>query len=695
MIRIISLVGRGLFALACGFFLFGKADAQAMRLRSNINPPCSSTSGATLKFADIYGDGNIAVMGSYGCRGAFIFNISDPDAPVLAAHYNPSPQQAFLEAIVIGNRGYFGSGGASSPGAGTGGDGVHIVDLTNPASPVLLGKVNSSNVGFSNIHEMMVFDQGSARYLLENSNSTGTTAMRIIDVTNPAAPVLKWTFSARNNGWVHAMHIRGTRLYLSAFSGNPRVEIFDIGTLATQAPAWIGEVNVGLSANHSTWTSEDGRYLYSAREVSNSAATNPGDIRVYDVSNPASPLLVRRISMADLGLNAVTPHNPVVMGDKLYVSWYQAGTQLFDISSPSDPKRIGQYDTWGNAFTEEQAAELAKYDPNDMVCGLNRSLNTAITGYDGNWAVYPFLGEDRVLIGDLATGLYIVDVTESSQIPRNKVADFDGDRKTDLSLYNPTTGLWTIEKSADGSLETETWGEIGDIAVNGDFDGDGKNDRTVFRPSNGRWYIIGSTNGFHYREFGVNGDIPVPADYDADGVTDLAIWRPSNATWYISGSKTGFRTRQWGATGDVLVPADFDGDGRADLSVWRPSNGTWYIIPSTSNITYTIQWGQTGDVPVLGDFNGDRRPDYGIFRASTGTWYIRYSSDLSFYSRGFGQDGDVPVPADFDGDGVTDIAVFRPADNTWYRINSSNTTFAVRTFGSSGDTPAPAAAQPH
>ena len=86
------------------------AAAQRIRLRAQITPVCTSSAGANLKFADIYADGNIAVQGSYGCRGAFIYDITNPDAPVLASWYNPAPNQQFLEAIVIGNRGYFGSG---------------------------------------------------------------------------------------------------------------------------------------------------------------------------------------------------------------------------------------------------------------------------------------------------------------------------------------------------------------------------------------------------------------------------------------------------------------------------------------------------------------------------------------------------------------------------------------------------------
>src|SRR5207244_1318708 len=119
--------------------------------------------------------------------------------------------QQFLEAIVIGNRGYFGSGN---------GGGVHIVDLTNPFSPVLLGTVDSTHGnGHNSIHEMMVINQAGSTYLIENFNSTSIRPVRIINVTDPAAPVFKWEFSAADTGWIHAMHIRGTRMFTSEYTG--------------------------------------------------------------------------------------------------------------------------------------------------------------------------------------------------------------------------------------------------------------------------------------------------------------------------------------------------------------------------------------------------------------------------------------------------------------------------------------------
>ncbi|MCW5957440.1 MAG: hypothetical protein KIT61_12720, partial [Pyrinomonadaceae bacterium] len=184
------------------FLLSADTTAQRVRLRSQISPNCGSSSN--LKFADIYAEGNTAVMGSYNCRGAFIFNIADADAPTLANWYNPirtgtaSTTEQFLEAIVVNDRGYFGSGN---------GGGVYIVDLSNPASPQLLGVVNSSNGNaFNSIHEMVVFEQNGATYLIENFNGFSNKLLKVINVTNPATPVFIRDINPTETSWVHAMH---------------------------------------------------------------------------------------------------------------------------------------------------------------------------------------------------------------------------------------------------------------------------------------------------------------------------------------------------------------------------------------------------------------------------------------------------------------------------------------------------------
>jgi len=671
----------------------GNALAQKVRLRSQITPVCGSGSQ---KFADIYGEGNIAVMGTYSCRGAFIFDISNPDAPTLASWYNPGANQQFLEAIVVNGRGYFASGN---------GGGVHVVDLANPYSPQPLGIVNAANGnGFSSIHEMVVFTQDAATYLIENFNGTSNRTMKIINVTNPATAVWIRDFVPTEPLWVHAMMIKGNRMVTSGWGSTQpgRTEIYDISNLGTQAPTLQGFIvdPNGAAAgnnNHSAWLSEDGSYLYSAREISGTAANGPnaGDIRVYDISVPSTPVLMKRLTMVGLNLNAVTPHNPVVKGNKLYVSWYQAGMQVFDVSVQSSPVRIGQYDTFQTAFSPEDSLADFGGEPWDIFCGGNGLAAAVPTGYDGAWAVFPFLGEDRVLIGDLAKGLFIVDVSHAAENTKNVVSDFDGDGKTDFSVFRPTTGDWNIETSSNGSQSTLNWGLPGDVITPGDYDGDGKTDHAIYRPSTGVWWFVLSSNGSRPAiQFGLNGDIPVAADYDADGRTDIAVWRPSTGAWYINQSTLGVRIVQWGVSGDKVFTGDYEGDGKADLVVWRPSNGVWYVLQSSSSIPMYYGFGTNGDKPLFADLDGDAKSDFTVYRPSTGVWYTVNSNGGAFTGYQFGIAEDVPVPADYDGDGKADIAVFRPSTNVWYRLNSSNSTFVIREFGTSGDRPSPSSVQP-
>jgi len=658
------------------------ADAQNVRLRSNVKPQCTST--GNFKFSDITADGNIAVMGSYNCRGAWIFDISNPDAPVQTAWYNPGGNQQFLEAVVVGNRAYFGAGGNVG-----GGGGVHIVDISNPAAPILLGRVTSANGGgYDTIHEMVV----SGNYLYENSNSTGNLPLKVIDISNPAAPRLVRNITVNNSGWVHAMTIKGDRMFTSGFYGTGLTEIYDISNIESIPPRLLGQVVTG-SNTHSNWVSEDGNWLYVAREFID------GDLRVYNITNAASPQLTKVIKASDLNINAICPHNPMVKDNKLYVAWYQGGVQVFDLTNPGDPKRIGQYDTFSPAFNEEAARtaeDSLKLEFEDEVCNSAALLNNNVpSSYDGNWTAFPLLGSDKVLLSDLTSGLYVVDASRATAAPRNKVADFDGDGKTDFSRFTGASGAWTIENSSNGANVSTGFGIASDRIVPADYDGDGRSDIGVFR--DGAWYVIQSSNNtFLGVQFGQTGDVPVASDYDGDGKSDVAVFRPATNTWYLNRSTLGFYGVRWGATGDEPVAGDYDGDGKTDIAVVRGTSGSkvWYILQSTSSILRVVQFGINNDKTLVADFDGDQITDFAVFRPSANSWYILKSRDNSFTGVQFGLGSDVHIPADFDGDSKADIAVYRPSTGAWYSLNSSNGAFVARQFGAGNDLPAPCAAQP-
>ncbi|MFN0139454.1 MAG: cytochrome c peroxidase [Pyrinomonadaceae bacterium] len=282
---------------------------------------------------------------------------------------------------------------------------------------------------------------------------------------------------------------------------------------------------------------------------------------------------------------------------------------------------------------------------------------------------------------------------EATTVNRPAFVDFDGDRKTDISVYRPSSGQWWISKSSDNQLISLQFGVGTDNIVPADYTGDGKTDIAVWRPASGEWFVLRSEdNSFFSFPFGQNGDIPAPGDFDNDGRADVTVFRPSSGTWFTQASTQGTIIQQFGTNGDVPQTGDYDGDGRADVAIFRPSNGQWWINRSTAGVI-AGEFGTSTDKPVAHDFTGDGKTDVAFWRPSSGEWFILRSEDSSYFAFPFGLASDIPAPGDYDGDGKSDAAVFRPASGTWFANRSTQGTL-IATFGVDGDRPAPNAYTP-
>ena len=366
---------------------------------------------------------------------------------------------------------------------------------------------------------------------------------------------------------------------------------------------------------------------------------------------------------------------------------FEAATdQTGTIALPLDPLLDGLDNYGGTAFTYALRVGSPAIDKGSSIGLIGVGVTTDQRGLSfrrtfDSTAIPNATGGDGTDIG-------------AFELQSKSPADFDGDNKTDISIFRPAPGEWWYLKSSNGGNAATNFGQSSDKITPGDFTGDGKTDIAFFRPSNGSWFVLRSEDfSFFSFPFGTSTDIPTVGDFDGDGTADPTVFRPSDTNWYISRSSGGTTIQQFGANGDAPVPADYDGDGKADIAIYRPSLGQWWVNRSSNGTTIALQFGASTDKPARGDYTGDGKADIAFWRPSTGFWFVLRSEDSSFFAFPFGVSTDIPAPGDYDGDGKFDAAVFRPSDTNWYIQRSTGGNLILQ-FGIAGDRPVPNAFVP-
>lgn len=305
----------------------------------------------------------------------------------------------------------------------------------------------------------------------------------------------------------------------------------------------------------------------------------------------------------------------------------------------------------------------------------------------------------------LANRLYIViksegfpngEIRGQLHIANGTYNDFDGDGRTDLTVYRNSNNTFYAQSSLTGALIIQPLGQPGDsVSLTLDFDGDGRSDFSTARySSNIVWRFIRSNDGYPYENIlgsSSLGDFFAAANYEGVGA-QVAVFRAG--VWYILQNPSGdVRYEYFGQAGDVPAPNDYDADGKADLAVARSENGqrVWHVRRSSDGVYYSVQWGLSSDAFFTGraDWDGDGAADITVIRNQSGqrVFYILRSSDRQMQVIYWGLSSDVVKLGDYDGDNKTDAAVTRAVNGqrVFYILQSSTGEPRYETFGLAGD----------
>ncbi len=356
-------------------------------------------------YADVWGEGDFAFLAHKGQPRVDIIDISDPENPVKAATYNTGVGSA--QDVKTGN-------GLMFVGLESAAPGVHIVDVRDPNNPVKLTNVTVADA----VHN--VFYHEGWLYICSSAvPGLFIVDLRNYDPDNAPATISQATWIINGPGnFVHDMTVQGDYLFASGYNA---LYLYDITNIATQKPTFLTKADG--SSVHSAWATDDLRFVVIAEERTGAGVYL---FEIVQTEATGAVSLVLRDSYAVPTSRATSAHNPVIIGYTVYVAWNQIGTQIFEI----DPvlKRLGL---------------TASYDTTEA---------NGNTGFEGNWGIYPFLGDDRILASDRQTGLWVLDAELTSAPTISVTGSCPGQVTVDVSGGTPNAEVAIVSAGAQSGF---------------------------------------------------------------------------------------------------------------------------------------------------------------------------------------------------------------------------------------------------
>jgi choice-of-anchor B domain-containing protein len=398
------------FSLIVSLLFFGcivSAQSFNMKKMANITGLPGTSYSAVFGYTDAQNN-EFAIIGS--SLAINIFNVNNCGNPInVLTHidgYNTSWRefssfQNYIYAICDGNCA----------------SGLQIINMNNLS-------VTSQTGTFTKAHTIFVEQSQGRLYVMGSRNANGQDRLLIYTLDSETVGGIAYHGTASNpvlirdfpTTYIHDMFVKNNVGYASHIY-EFKTRVWNLSDVLNVSETNFYYYDSG-KYNHSSWLHSDGITLFEATELPRAEPLAilrrvPGNSALQFVGTLKEPL---EFPMASNN----RPHNPHIKDNYLYVSYYEDGVQVFDVSDVTNQntiKRIAYFDTYhqnnGNGYP---------------------------SNFFGCWGVYPFLESGCILASDLDNGLFTLklDMPVSDGTNPGKVSMA---KSTDIIFENNSKGL--------------------------------------------------------------------------------------------------------------------------------------------------------------------------------------------------------------------------------------------------------------
>jgi len=331
------------------FMLFGSVQAQLpnsnMTLVKSLNPRPGSYSALW---------GYVAPNGReyaiLGCSSGTSFIDVTDSATIREVDFVSGVTSNWREMKTVSHYAYVVSEGTNSK--------VQIIDLQYlPDSVSLVKTTNFPN--HTTTHSIQVW--GTNKIILNGCNSSFGNGVVILDCTDPINPVViskaNNQFGGNTNGYVHDSRVwKDTLWACNIYTGY--VTLFDGRSMPVAGDTLIPFKSFQTVPNpftHNLAFTYDGKYIYTTDETS---APN-GKLKGWNIQDKTN--ITNTGTYLPTGITTAIVHNVEVYGTYALVAHYTAGIRLFDITNPVTPVEVAWYDTYPSSNSSNFSGCWAVY----------------------------------------------------------------------------------------------------------------------------------------------------------------------------------------------------------------------------------------------------------------------------------------------------------------------------------------------